>query len=82
MSGATNNKGESPVAAWDVYERRIYGAPGEKRHRILWVEDYRLPDGTTPDLDWLLESARDGGIESSARTIHVRPLVYADSCAA
>lgn len=68
-----------PVVAWDVYEHRIYGAPGEKRHRILWVEDYRREDGSTPDLDWLLEGARNGeGIDRGAKTIHVRPLVYGD----
>lgn len=65
-----------PVA-WDIYERRIYGAPGECRHRVLWVADYVLPDGTTPDLDWLISRAREGGVDSGAKTIHVRPLVYA-----
>lgn len=67
------------VVAWDVYEQRIYGAPGETRHRVLWVQDYRMSDGSTPDLDWMLEKAREGGMDSGARTIHVRALVYADS---
>lgn len=76
MSGATERQGLGPVVAWDVYERRIYGAPGETRHRVLWVEHYRRPDGTTPDLDEMLRAAREGGIDSGARTIHVRPLHY------
>lgn len=66
------------VVAWDIYERRIYGAPGETRHRVLWVEDYRIKDGTTPDLDHLLNVARTRGVDAGARTIHVRPLVYGD----
>jgi len=78
MSGATDGKGERPIVAWDVYEHRIYGAPGEKRHRVLWVEDYRREDGSTPDLDYLLNAAKEGGIGSGAKTIHVRPLIYAD----
>lgn len=64
------------VVAWDIYEQRIYGSPGETRHRVLWVEDYRLDDGSTPDLDWMLETAIKGGIDAGARTIYVRPLVY------
>lgn len=67
-----------PVVAWDVYERRIYGAPGETRHRVLWVEQYQIEDGTTPDLDHLLAKARESGIDRGAKTIHVRPLRYAD----
>lgn len=78
MSDAIKRQGESPVVAWDVYERRIYGAPGETWHRVLWVENYRLADGSAPDLDNLLESARLRGIDNGARTIHVRPLVYGD----
>lgn len=78
MSGATKRQGESHVVAWDVYEFRIYGAPGETRHRVLWVEHYRLADGSTPDLDNLLEAARIRGLDEGARTIHVRPLVYGD----
>lgn len=65
------------IVAWDVYERRIYGAPGETHHRVLWVENYRLSDGSTPDLDWMLKMARDRGVDEGARTIHVRPL-YAE----
>lgn len=38
-----------------------------------------MSDGSTPDLDWMLEKAREGGMDSGARTIHVRALVYADS---
>lgn len=68
----------SNVVAWDVFERRIYGAPGEVRHRILWVADYLRDDGSTPDLDWMLELARGNDLDSCARTIHVRPLVYGD----
>lgn len=71
IAGFVQNK---PVA-WDVYESRIYGAPGEKNHRVLWVEHYKRDDGSTPDLDWLLNSARNGGL-SGGKTIHVRPLVY------
>ena len=66
------------IVAWDVYEQRIYGSPGETRHRILWVDHHTHPDGSTPDLDWMLKLAREGGMDSGARTIHVRPLKYAD----
>ena len=66
------------VVAWDVYERRIYGAPGEVRHRVLWVEHYKLSDGTTPDLNEMLDAARENGVDKGAKTIHVRPLVYGD----
>lgn len=69
-------RAQEPVA-WDVYEHRIYGAQGEKRHRVLWVEDYRHSDGVVRDLDGLLESARERGIDNGARTIHVRPLYSA-----
>lgn len=82
MSGATEREGFGPVVAWDVYDRRIYGAPGETRHCVLWVEHYRLPDGTTPDLDELLQAARNGGIDSGARTIYVKPLHYSEYDAA
>ena len=78
MSGATKRQGESPVVAWDVFERRIYGAPGEVHHRVLWVERYKQSDGSTPDLDDLLDAARARGIDAGAATIHVRPLVYGD----
>lgn len=67
------------IAAWDIYERRVYGAPNETFHRVLWVAPYRLEDGSTPDLDHLLSDARAGGIDSAVRTIHVRPLMYADN---
>lgn len=67
---------KNPVA-WDIFESRIYGAPGETRHRVLWVEEYLQVDGTHPDLDSLLEAAnRPGGIDGGAKTIHVRPLFY------
>jgi len=69
-------RAQEPVA-WDVYERRIYGAPGEKRHRVLWFEQYRHSDGVVRELDGLLESARERGIDNGARTIHVRPLYSA-----
>lgn len=70
---------KSKIVAWDVYEKRIYGAPGETRHRVLWVEHYRYEDGSTPDLDWLLKGAKNlGGVDGGAVTIHVRPLMYAD----
>ena len=63
------------LVAWDVYEHRIYGAPGETRHRVLWVDRYKLPDEATPDLDVLLKAAqKEGGIDGSAKTIYVRPL--------
>lgn len=74
MSDTTNR----PVVAWDIYERRIYGAPGETRHRVLWVSQYKHDDGTTPDLDWLLDAAKSGGLDEGSRTIHVRPLIYGD----
>ena len=63
-----------PVA-WDVFELRLYGAPQEKQHRVLWVDRYTYPDGSTPDLDDLLEAAKtEGGIDGGAKTLHVRPL--------
>ncbi len=61
------------IVAWDWFHFRRFGAPGETRHAVLWVEDYELPDGTTPDLDWLLDRYRSDQ-ESEAKTIHVRPL--------
>lgn len=61
------------IVAWDVFERRIFGAPGESHHKVLWIEHYRREDGSTPDLDWLLEKAREGGSDGG-KTIHVRPL--------
>ena len=66
---------DDSVVAWDVYERCLYGTPGQTTHRVLWVEYYTRPDGTTPDLDRLLWEARDGGIGGN-RTIHVKSLVY------
>ena len=63
-----------PVA-WDVFELRLYGAPQETQHRVLWVDRYTHPDGSTPDLDGLLEAAKKaGGIDGGAKTLHVRPL--------
>jgi hypothetical protein len=59
--------------AWDWFHFRRYGAPGETRHTVLWVEDYKLNDGTTPDLDDLLKTYCDGGTDV-AKTIYVRPL--------
>jgi hypothetical protein len=65
---------QEPVA-WDVFELRLYGAPQEKQHRVLWVDRYTHPDGSTPDLDGLLEAAKKaGGIDGGAKTLHVRPL--------
>jgi hypothetical protein len=67
------------IVAYDIFEHRIYGAPGEKRHRILWVDDYKNKDGSTPDLDWLLDLAKkDLGVDGGSKTIHIRPLMYAD----
>lgn len=65
------------VVAWDVYEHRLYGAPGETSHRILWVDDFRYEDGSTPDLDWILDHARSSSVNLGRRTIYVRPL-YAE----
>jgi hypothetical protein len=68
---------QEPVA-WDVFELRLYGAPLEKQHRVLWVDRYTHPDGSTPDLDGLLEAAtKDGGIDGGAKTLYVRPLYTA-----
>jgi hypothetical protein len=65
---------QEPVA-WDVFELRLYGAPQEKQHRVLWVDRYTHPDGSTPDLDGILEAAtKDGGIDGGAKTLYVRPL--------
>ena len=64
-------------AAWDIFESRIYGTPGDTRHRILWVDMYLHADGTTPDLDDLLNAAqKPGGIDGGARTISIRPMFY------
>ena len=66
---------QAEPVAWDVFELRLYGAPQEKQHRVLWVERYIYPDGSTPDLDSLLEAAKtEGGIDGRAKTLHVRPL--------
>ena len=65
------------IVAWDIYEHRLYGAPNEKRHRILWVENYKNKDGLTPELDHLLAAAKQkGGIDGGAKTIHIKPLIY------
>lgn len=65
---------QEPVA-WDVFELRLYGAPQEKQHRVLWVDRYTHQDGSTPDLDGLLEAAKkDGGIDGGAKTLYIRPL--------
>jgi hypothetical protein len=70
----TDLRQAEPVA-WDVFELRLYGAPQEKQHRVLWVDRYTYPDGSTPDLDTLLEAAKtEGGIDGRAKTLHVRPL--------
>lgn len=66
----------APIVAWDIYERRLYGAPGEVRHRVLWVDDYRLEDGTSPDLDELLDAARKSELDPGAKTIYVKPLMF------
>ena len=66
---------QAEPVAWDVFELRLYGAPQEKQHRVLWVDRYTYPDGSTPDLDDLLEAAKkEGGIDGGAKTLHVRPL--------
>lgn len=68
-------KQQAEPVAWDVFELRLYGAPQEKQHRVLWVDRYTYPDGSTPDLDTLLEAAKtEGGIDGRAKTLHVRPL--------
>jgi hypothetical protein len=68
------------IIAYDVFEERIYGYPGQYRHRILWVEDYLRIDGTHPDLDHLLEAAKErGGIDGGARTVWVRPMCYVEN---
>lgn len=66
---------QAEPVAWDVFELRLYGAPQEKQHRVLWVDRYIYPDGSTPDLDGLLDAAKEeGGIDGGAKTLHVRPL--------
>ena len=67
---------EAEPVAWDWYNARRYGAPGERRHNVLWVDDYRRADGTIHDLDYLLESYRQGG-DSGGITLHLKPLHYA-----
>lgn len=81
MSPTTPSEAVLPVVAWEIYEHRIYGAPGEKHRRVLWVETFRREDGSTTDLDWLLDAARDRGIDPGARTIHVKSLCYASDLA-
>ena len=74
----TSPKQQAELVAWDVFELRLYGAPQEKQHRVLWVDRYTQPDGSTPDLDGLLEAAKtEGGIDGGAKTLHVRPLYAA-----
>ena len=63
------------VVAWDIFEHRIYGSPGETRHRVLWIEHYKRDDGSTPDLDWLLELAKADKLDG-AKVIHIRPMYY------
>jgi hypothetical protein len=71
-------KQQAEPVAWDVFELRLYGAPQQKQHRVLWVDRYTQPDGSTPDLDGLLEAAKtEGGIDGGAKTLHVRPLYAA-----
>jgi hypothetical protein len=76
LRAAIAQQDEKELVAWDWFHARVYGAPGETRHNVLWVADYRLADGTTPDLDYLLDVYRAGGL-AEARTIYVRAL-YAD----
>ena len=73
-------KEKMSVVAWDIFESRIYGAPGETRHRVLWVDHYTKADGTdADDLAYLLNGAREpGGIDGGARTISIRALYAVD----
>ena len=64
------------IVAWDIYEHRLQGSLGEKRHRVLWVEDYIHEDGSHFDLDELLRLANEDRLDHAAKTIHVKPLVY------
>lgn len=60
------------AAAYEFYEHRPYGAPGEKRRYVLIRENYRVPDGSIAcDWKWLIEEcAKD------QNTISVKPLFY------
>ena len=75
MTGTDQKYGAHPVA-WDIYERRIYGAPNERVHRVLWVDEFTPAD----DLESLLKLARNrkGGLDGRSYTLHVRPL-YAEA---
>ena len=67
------------VVAWDVYTHRTFGAPGEKRHVVLFVDDYK--NGGENDLNYLLWSAENspGGVDGRSKTIHVKPLYAEDT---
>ena len=58
--------------AYEIYEYRPYGAPGETRRFALFREHYLRPDGSvTGDWKWLIEEhAKDKS------NIHVKPLFY------
>ena len=63
--------------AYVIEELRLYGAPGETHRRVLWVDRYTLPDGSSPDLDFMLEQAqKSGGIDGAAKTISIKKMVY------
>lgn len=58
------------LCAYDILELRFYGAPGETRRRILYIEHY-----SPGDLAYLLEAAKgDGGIDGACKTLSITPL--------
>ena len=61
-----------------INESRAYGAPGETRRWAIFVDDYRLQDGSiSDDIQWLLNQIQVGTHRGST-VISITPL-YAGS---
>ena len=66
------------IVAYMIHEVRIYGAPGETRRWTIFVDDYRLPDGTiTGDVQYLLDQLQTG-VHRGGRILSITPL-YGDN---
>ena len=62
------------IVAYEILERRPFGAPGEKRLFAILRDTYRMPDGSiSGDWDWLVEQ-----FQNAPTTISMKPLILAD----
>lgn len=77
MSKETQN--HLAPCAFLIEELRLYGGPKEVFRRVLWVDYYKRPDGSTPDLDHLIKAAKsEGGIDGGAKTLSIKPMFFKD----